>query len=552
MARKFFTFLLLFLAAFLPLTNSPAQDVSGCNEKKLYLPYIRQSIPAPMLEHAYGGCYSSWCQTGWYSSPAVANLDGDPQPEIIAASYSVWALDGKTWGMDWSAPTGHDVTQPDAESIGRTWGGVIAADLDADGSLEIATAHNSGVVAVYDKTGHFKPGWPKQITPNELRGLLAADVSGDGKLELIATRAGLSARNTWVLSSGGAVLSGWPQLPQDNNNSQGYGWGIFNANAAAADLTGDGKKELVVPSDVHYINAYTGSGSALSANPVFGAGKTWGLVGAWENASMEITGGEQCKSSLPRAKNYRPNFAGSPASIADLNGDGLREVVVAGNVYDCSHDPYLDRYTGPLIYNADRSRFNTSGFDWTSTPTDTGAPLSEDYNLIQNAQPNPVLADLDNDGKKEILYPSYDGRLHAFWLDKKEHGDWPYSIYKPGEGTYRFATEPTVADLDNDGSAEVIFADWPANNSGKLGKLHILTAAGAPLYEIDLPAPRGENWNGALAAPTLADVDLDGRLEAVLMTINSGVVVYDLGVPAASARILWGTGRANFSRDGAR
>ncbi len=33
------------------------------------------TIAAPVLKWANGGCYSSWCETGWYSSPAVADLD---------------------------------------------------------------------------------------------------------------------------------------------------------------------------------------------------------------------------------------------------------------------------------------------------------------------------------------------------------------------------------------------------------------------------------------------------------------------------------------------
>jgi hypothetical protein len=32
---------------------------------------------------------------------------------------------------------------------------------------------------------------------------------------------------------------------------------------------------------------------------------------------------------------HRPNFANSAPVIADLNGDGVREIVVVGNVYNC-------------------------------------------------------------------------------------------------------------------------------------------------------------------------------------------------------------------------
>jgi len=34
-----------------------------------------QAIETPVLKWQNGGCYSSWCETGWYSCPAVADLD---------------------------------------------------------------------------------------------------------------------------------------------------------------------------------------------------------------------------------------------------------------------------------------------------------------------------------------------------------------------------------------------------------------------------------------------------------------------------------------------
>ena len=57
------------------------------------------------------------------------------------------------------------------------------------------------------------------------------------------------------------------------------------------------------------------------------------------------------------------------------------------------------------------------------------------------------------------------------------------------------------------------------------------------------------DWSGGLAAPTLADLDGDPDLELVLNTAHAGFVAYDL--PAtAGARVLWGTGRGNFRRNG--
>ena len=210
--------------------------------------------------------------------------------------------------------------------------------------------------------------------------------------------------------------------------------------------------------------------------------------------------------------------------IADLDGNGVREIVVVGNVYNCGADPYQSLYEMPFILNADRSRWQAGGFDWTALPLpdDKAAPLSEDYNVIESAPPNPVIADLDGDGFPEILHASYDGRLHAWWLDKTEHGAWPYSVYDADEGFFRFASEPVVADLDNNGSAEVIFTSWPQKGENRVGKLHILDALGGVLYEGDLPAPFSGDWNGGLAAPTIANIDADADYELVINTAHSG------------------------------
>ena len=184
---------------------------------------------------------------------------------------------------------------------------------------------------------------------------------------------------------------------------------------------------------------------------------------------------------------------------------------------------------------------------------DTGAPLSEDYNVIESAEPNPVVADLDGDGKQEILFASYDGRVHAYWLDKTEHGTWPYSVYKPAEGFYRFASEPVVADLDNDGKAEVIFTSWTQNGSNQHRQAaHPQLQRATSCTRSTCRTAFDADWNGALAAPTLANVDTDPDLEVVINTTQSGVVVYDLPGTSGACSLQWPTGRANYGRTGSR
>jgi uncharacterized repeat protein (TIGR01451 family) len=501
-------------------------------------------IGTPTLKWQHGGCYSSWCETGWYSSPAVADLDKDGTMEVIGSAYSIFVLNGATGALKWQMASGHDRSQPSASSVGRTWPGIVVADVDGDGDLEIVTAHSGGYVSVYDHNGYFKPGWPQHPTTNELRGLSVYDLDGDGTLEIVVTGALGSKTNTWVYEHDGTRRTSWPQL----SNDSGYAWGVYNSNAAVGDLDHDGAGEIVVPSDVHYICAYEANGVQIPANAMYG-GKGWGQVGIWESPVPEQRGWGACDGT--RTESYRTNFADGPAVIADVNGDGAAEVVAAGNVYDCHAGYPPSRYIGVYIFNADRSRFNAGGYDWSTPPVNTGAPISEDYNVIETAEPNPAVADIDGDGNKEILFASYDGRVHAFWLDKTEHGAWPYHVY-PGSGAYRFASEPVVADLDGDGHGEVIFASWTQKGSHQTGKLHIVRDTGVDAVPpVDLPAAFGGDWNGALAAPTLADIDGDSYLEVVLNTANSGLVAYDLPGTVANARILWGTGRGNYWRNGA-
>jgi uncharacterized repeat protein (TIGR01451 family) len=492
-----------------------------------------QAVQAPALKWQHGGCYSSWCETGWYSSPAVADLDHDGHMEVIAAAYSTFILDGATGSLK--------STIPPSVSGARVWPGVVVADVNGDGEKEIVIASGSGYVRVLDHTG--TQIWRKQPASNELRGLSVYDLYGSGRLDVIATGALGSKTNTWVYSATGTLRAGWPQL----NDNSGSAWGVYNANAAVGDLLSDGRGEIVVPSDVHYICAYNRDGSQIAANPMYGANKKWGAVGIWENPAPEIRGWGACDGT--RLESYRTNFADGPALIADVNYDGAPEVIATGNVYDCHAGYPPSRYFGVYIFNADRSRFNTGGYDWRNPPINTGAPLSENYNVIESAEPNPALADLDGDGNLEILYASYDGRVHAFWLDKTEHYSWPYAVY-PGTGPYRYASEPVVADLDSDGKAEVIFTSWVQKGSHQTGKLYILDYQGRQLQAVDLPpAFGGPDWNGALPAPTLADIDGDGELEAVVNTAHSGVAAYDLP-GAAKAHILWGTGRNNYQRTG--
>jgi hypothetical protein len=487
------------------------------------------SLSAPVLKWAYGGCFTSFCQTGWYSSPAVANLDGDSQSEVVGGTYDVVVVDGVDGTLQWRGVSGN-----------RVWPGIAVADLTGDGDLEIIVGRAGDLVTVYSNVGGVE--WTgNPFGGGEVRTLAVEDLEQDGHLEVVVGRAsGGATKQLNVFQSNGSVRAGWPAR---RDGEAGFGWGMYNENVTIADLNNDGFKEIFGPTDTHYITGLDRNGSQLSVNTIYSPRTFWSQVGVHVDQAADLVGFAICGTQ------HRPNFANSAPAIADVDGDGTLEIVVVGDVYNCElGDPDGDLYHLPWIFKLDRTRWTGSGFDWTiiPTPTSGSGPLSQDYNVIENSVTNTVVADLDGDGKKEILYPSYDGRVHAYWLDKTEHGNWPYKV--PGTGI-RFPGEPVVADLDNDGHAEVLFTSWPEIGGNRVGQLHVLDYQGNPLYALDLPSPRGNTWNGGLAAPTIANIDNDSDMELVIGTVSSGLVAYDLP-GTANARILWGTGRGSFKRTG--
>jgi hypothetical protein len=494
------------------------------------------AIGTPVLE--WQRCPPAYCHRGWYASPAALDVDRDGVVEVLWGGYALMSVNGDTGVLEWMYPNGGDP--------GRMWPGVAVADLEGDGDREIVVVQHQNITAL-DASGAPLLGWPVQpFGSSEMRTLAVADLDADGAFEILTARASGGSYDTWtVLDASGATRDGWPRL--DPGEDPGYAWGAYNQNLAAGDLDGDGDLEIAASSDVHYLAAFADSGDQLGAASIYGANKGWSQVGVHYSHATDLVGYADCGADPPVS--VRPNFADAPPAIGDLDGDGANEIVVVGSFYDCSALDYQQLFQVPMVFNADRTRWAPGGgFDWIAPPVPDGsaAPLSIDYDVIESAEANPALADLDGDGVQEILHASYDGRVHAYWAsDRTEHGLWPFDV-NLGETALRFASEPAVADLDGDDEAEVVFTTWTAKGSDQAGDLFIVSALGAELARIALPRST-QSWDGALGAPTIANLDGDPELEVVTGTAHTGLVAYE--IPGSHAgRAPWPTGRGNVLR----
>ncbi len=112
-----------------------------------------------------------------------------------------------------------------SESLGS---GIAAADLDGDGTVEVVAASAAGKVYVWEPDGSRRPGFPVRTDPRFsarsardaynrlLRGILAApvlvDLDGDGRLDIVAAA---MDRHVYVWRADASPLPGWPVLVVD-------------------------------------------------------------------------------------------------------------------------------------------------------------------------------------------------------------------------------------------------------------------------------------------------------------------------------------------------
>jgi len=500
------------------------------------------------LRYECAGTYEYWTEDGYYSSPAVYDIDDDGEEEIIFSNYSITVLDAKTGETEWKVNSGYDITSElvsTGKSNGHTWPDIEIEDINGDGKKEIITGHGGGVISVLDGNGYHLPGWPQNPNGEAIKSIEVADLDGDGKKEIVAGYGYGGHKSVYVFNYDGQIRDGWPKVDDDEiNGDETWLYGVFMDNIATGDIDNDGKLEIIVPSDLSFVSAFEEDGTPIAANKFVYGERNWGQVAFFEDYAAEIRNdnrgwGFDIKGGEFREDLYKGEFGHAKAQIYDVDDDGKSEIIVSSIMCDRTYFPDSyppTEYMTIGIFNADRTRYKNEelGYDWESIPADLGRPLYQNEKTVASSVFQvPVISDIDGDGDIEILFNSYNGKVHCFRLDKKEPYAWPYSLMKRSNPMFQYASPVVCKDIDHDGKQEIIFASFYDDDQGYgnvRGYVYVLNYEGKELARAILPdsKEKGQYPNGGKAMPNVCDIDNDGDYEIVINTTQSAICVYDI------------------------
>jgi hypothetical protein len=322
------------------------------------------------------------------------------------------------------------------------------------------------------------------------------------------------------------------------------------------DIDDDADLEIIVTYDNHHIQAFDPDGEALDASPWFtnrhsdfaGERLTWGQFIRWADPAVEAAHYHEHTGDWPHPSNEEwLQWTASPPMVVDLDGDGRNEVLGAPNV-ELAYEIYETQAYALMALSGNHGNGELAArrmAGWETLPRGE-RPIHVDGWYPPKGVPAAAAVTLQGAGAPQILVSLNDGYMSAFTAD----GDrlWRYD-YTQGKAIM-FASEPVVADLNQDGSPEVIFTTFGDPDVSDSGRLVILAADGGPLHDLALSgAGHNGNGNGAPAAPTVADLDGDGQLEIFAQTFDHGLDIYT--VPGSGCDcILWSTARGGPLRTG--
>jgi hypothetical protein len=359
------------------------------------------------------------------------------------------------------------------------------------------------------------------------------------------------------------------------------GLGIWG-DPALGDLDGDGHFEILVndrfsPSFIHLIDPLDGSErpgwpiavhSGSLESPVVanldGIGGPEAIAPTFANIEAYFAdGSEFIPGSGGLFNSLEPGLEGaffSSPAIGDVDNDGNSEIFIGGPADSATFGTVWGFDSDGSLLPGWPLRFYGADF---SMGTPTLANLDADTNTLEIIVPSrasgiyafntdgtilagwPIVdylftffaahcaaVDFDKDGICEVIAAGYN-RLAVLRADGSPLPGWPINL--PGDADY--AGNPAVGDVDNDGDWEILYT---FGNSILGFELDGSKLVGFPLLMEDF----------CYSAPTLGDVDGDGKIEIVAGNFDSKVYVWKTETPYNRFTVAWPTAKGNYARTG--
>ncbi|MDD3536486.1 MAG: S8 family serine peptidase [Candidatus Cloacimonetes bacterium] len=388
-------------------------------------------------------------------------------------------------------------------------------------------------------------GWPIDAGGASGGSPILVDITGDGKKEIVFANQrsqlnimrynGTTQVSNFPISIPANVVGSIAMSNLQGNNTFGFAASLANNQIAAFNSAGD--QLWSVP-----------AGGNLRNGPVIAtltAANSPKVIALTQNGSLVVLNADGTYMN-----NFPASLSGSflgPPAVADLNGDGNLEII-ACSLSGALHA--INPLTGqniagfPVTINGgSQNAITIANIDGDTHPeilvatSTTGYlyAINHDGSILfqktigQQIKSSPVVADVDNDGTKEIIIIAANGNLHILGANGADKPGSPIAIGQSVECT------PVVARFDNSNLAGIIFGD-------SNGYLHSVRMDGteSPNFPISL----GGNLKVSAA---LADIDRDGDLDIVIPN-NTGIFVVDIKRPAQS--IEWQCYMGSFNRSG--
>ena len=523
-----------------------------------------------------GGVYST--------SVAIGDLNGDGHPDLLVASRCDNNSDCSYGVLGVLLGNGDGTFQT---ALQYSSGGVYAqsvalTDLNADGKLDAVISNqcqsNSGCldgsstsVLLGNGDGTFQLSTSYSSGANdfdEMEGpsmttVLLADANGDGKTDVLVTN---SCDGTSFICGNGSVSV---LLGYGDGTLQGgviypsAGWDAYGL--ATADVNGDGKTDILVANEcANNTNCNNGLVSVLLGNGdgTFQPGGSFSSGGEYAlwiatgdvngDGKADIVVTNECQTSSNCSQGllsvllgngdgtfqtpvtYATNNDGQSVVLADINGDGKLDIVLAS---ECSDDSCDSGAVSVLLGNGDGT--------FQSPLTYSSGGL---YSL------GLAVADVNGDGKADVLVTNE-------CLSNSNCSNGLVSVLLGnGDGTFQTpvtyntggndADAVQVADMNGDGKLDLVVENACSSDCSS-GAISVLLGNGDGTFQPAVTAnvPQSEGWQSIVVADFNGDHKLDiasGGSDALLLGNGDGTFQPEMSLGAAGID----TVSADFNGDG--